>query len=66
MTIDLDFNSRLMACLDIYQALTEQRPYREALGRETTLAIMRGMVASGKLSPEIVEDIDDEYSSGKP
>jgi len=25
---ELDFNSRLMACLDIYQALAEERPYR--------------------------------------
>ena len=60
--IDLDFNSRLMACLDIYQALTEERPYREALSHGRTLEIMRSMSAQGKIEGAIVEDIDKAFA----
>jgi HD-GYP domain-containing protein (c-di-GMP phosphodiesterase class II) len=54
----LDFNSRLMACLDIYQALAEERPYRTALSHERTMEILRGMTAQGKIEAAIVEDLD--------
>jgi HD-GYP domain-containing protein (c-di-GMP phosphodiesterase class II) len=59
---ELDFNSRLMACLDIYQALTELRPYREALGHGRAVEILRRMAASGKLEASIVDDIDREFA----
>jgi len=55
---ELDFNSRLIASLDIYQALTEERPYREALSHETTIEIMKDMSSSGFIDRQIVEDID--------
>ena len=54
---ELDFNSRLMACLDIYQALTEDRPYREALNHETAIEIMRDMSNLGFIDSQIVQDI---------
>jgi HD-GYP domain-containing protein (c-di-GMP phosphodiesterase class II) len=57
----LDFNSRLLCCLDIYQALTELRPYREALSHGKTLGIMREMVGAGKLDSAIVEDIGEVF-----
>jgi len=56
----LDFNSRLLCCLDIYQALTEERPYRAALDHPVTIGIMRQMVSDGKIDAGIVEDIDKE------
>lgn len=57
----LDSGSRLLACLDIYQALTEERPYRAAWSHGRTLGLMREMAGSGKLDAAIVEDIDDEF-----
>jgi HD-GYP domain-containing protein (c-di-GMP phosphodiesterase class II) len=54
----LDFNSRLMAGLDIYQALTEERPYREALSHGRSMEILRGLATQGKLEAGVVEDID--------
>jgi HD-GYP domain-containing protein (c-di-GMP phosphodiesterase class II) len=57
----LDFNSRLLCCLDIYQALTELRPYREALSHEKALGIMQEMVGAGKLDSSIVEDIGEVF-----
>ncbi|WP_242851242.1 HD domain-containing phosphohydrolase, partial [Clostridium sp. DMHC 10] len=41
---ELDFNSRLMGCIDIYQALTEERPYRKPLKHDTVMSIMNDMV----------------------
>ena len=34
---DLDFNSRLITCLDIYQALREDRPYRKSMNHNKAL-----------------------------
>jgi HD-GYP domain-containing protein (c-di-GMP phosphodiesterase class II) len=58
---ELDFDSRLMACLDIYQALTENRPYRGALGHEETMGVLRGMKNGGLVDEEIVEDINNIF-----
>jgi HD-GYP domain-containing protein (c-di-GMP phosphodiesterase class II) len=54
---DLDFESRLMACIDIYQALTEERPYRKPLGYEAVSHIMSNMVAENTIDRDIVADI---------
>lgn len=53
----LDFNSRLLACLDIYQALREERPYRESMTHEESIKVMRHMVENGLIDPVITEDI---------
>lgn len=51
------FEDRLMACIDIYQALTEERPYKKGLSHEKTMSIMRDMVRQGKIDPEITEEV---------
>ena len=53
----LDFNSRLLACLDIYQALGEERPYRKAMSHDESITILRQMAQDGLIDPEITEDI---------
>ncbi|MDR1243488.1 MAG: HD domain-containing protein [Deltaproteobacteria bacterium] len=50
---DLSFESRLLACCDIYQALTEDRPYRSGMNHLQAMDIINGMVANGELDPEI-------------
>ncbi len=54
----LDFNSRLMGCLDIYQALTEKRPYRESLTHSDAMDILCGMYKNGLIDKGICKDID--------
>lgn len=54
---DLDFNSKLIACLDIYQALTEPRPYRKQLAHKEALAIMEKMYMCGEIDGEILRGI---------
>lgn len=59
---ELGRNERLMACLDIYQALREERPYKSGMPHEKTLGIMRKMVGDGYIDAEITEDIDRIFS----
>ena len=55
---DLDFESRLMTVLDIYQALTEDRPYRKGLTHIETLNIMKKMATEGYIDSKILNDVD--------
>ena len=55
---DLDFNSRLMACLDIYQAASELRPYHPRRNHQEVMDILQAMVKVGAIDGAIVKDID--------
>jgi HD-GYP domain-containing protein (c-di-GMP phosphodiesterase class II) len=62
---ELDRNSRLMACIDIYQAVCEERPYHAARSHQETMPILYDMADKGKLDIRIVKDMDEvmaEYS----
>lgn len=58
MADELDEKDRLLAVLDIYQALTEDRPYKEGMTHEKTMQILNGMVKKGELDEKIVRDVD--------
>lgn len=53
----IDFESRLLACFDIYQALTEDRPYRKAMDHNRAMLILRDMANNGDVDDQIVEDM---------
>ena len=55
---ELSFEERLMACIDIYQALTETRPYKDGMSHEKTIAIMKDMADKGTIDGNIVRDIE--------
>ena len=55
---ELDFNSRLIACLDIYEALTEERPYRKPLSHIDAMSILNKMKEDGLIDITITDDID--------
>jgi len=54
---ELDFNSRLMTCIDIYQAVSEKRPYHPLRDLNSTLQIMYRMTDEGAIDKNIVNDI---------
>ena len=56
--IELDFNARLIACLDIYQAAGEKRPYHDARSHEETMLILYEMAGNSSIDSNIVKDID--------
>jgi HD-GYP domain-containing protein (c-di-GMP phosphodiesterase class II) len=55
---DIDFPSRLIACLDVYQAVSEERPYHAGRSHESTIAIMRDMAEKNCIDGNIVSDVD--------
>ena len=54
---ELSKYDRLLCCLDIYQALTEDRPYKSGVSPEHSIRIMRDMAEAGKIDRQITEDI---------
>lgn len=54
----LSFEDRLMACIDIYQALTGKRSYKDEWSHEKAISIMMDMVRRGELDEKIVRDMD--------
>lgn len=56
---DLDFISRLLACLDIYQAVREKRPYHAFRSHEDTMNILYDMAKSGYIDLGITRDLDE-------
>jgi len=58
----LCFDSRLMGCLDMYQALTEDRPYRKGLGHKKTMEILYDHAQKDLIDPKIVKDIDKVFA----
>lgn len=63
---ELGREERLMACLDIYQALTEDRPYKNGFSHERTMEIMRKMAAENAIDAQIVEDIHGVFGKSGP
>lgn len=59
----LGLGSRIMAVADIFTALTEQRPYRAALGRDAAADIMRRMAATHKIDAALVENLLAHYDA---
>ncbi len=55
---ELSFESRLMTVLDIYQALTEDRPYREKGTHGEAMTLLRQMAREGFIDSKLVEDVD--------
>lgn len=55
---ELNTQERLLACVDIYQALTESRPYKQGMSHEKTCQILQDMVGRGWLDADMVMQID--------
>lgn len=58
---DLDFNSRLLCCLDIYEAIIEERPYRKGLSHKEAMDILNNMKDGGFVDATIINDIDNVF-----
>ncbi|MDF2557104.1 MAG: hypothetical protein K0R71_932 [Bacillales bacterium] len=54
----IDFCSRLMAVIDIYQALTENRPYRCGMNHVKAMDILMEMVEKNEIDGQVVADVD--------
>ncbi len=54
----LNTQERIMACADIYQALTEDRPYRHSIPHNEACDVLKEMADNGWLDPVIVKNVD--------
>ncbi|MDR1664643.1 MAG: HD domain-containing protein [Clostridiales bacterium] len=60
--LEMDFVSRMMTCIDIYQAVREARPYHPSRTHRETMSIMWEMVGRGEIDRQITEDLDKEMA----
>ncbi len=58
----LDFCTRLLACVDIYQALTEDRPYRSGMSHEKAMGILKELSQKGDIDSTVVNDIEKVFA----
>lgn len=62
---DLDFESKLLGCLDIYTALMEDRPYRPAMSQDKAFSILFEMANNNQIDKSICEDIKQVFNHSK-
>lgn len=62
---ELTEEMRLLACLDIYQALTEDRPYKAGMTHVKAISILRELTERGELDVGLVEEIDKVFGIGQ-
>jgi len=55
---ELDFSSRLLTCLDLYQAISEERPYHPRRSHGDTMRILYEMAETEKIDGDIAKDLD--------
>ena len=60
---ELNTQERIMACVDIYQALTESRPYKKGMSYKKACEILEDMAGKGWLDTEITVQVDACFGS---
>jgi putative two-component system response regulator len=58
----IDIYTRIIAIVDIYDALTDDRPYRRAMSKTQAFSILQSDVEKGLLDASIVEMLRNEVS----
>ncbi|OQX59976.1 MAG: hypothetical protein B5M52_01790 [Helicobacteraceae bacterium 4484_230] len=62
---DIPLEARIIAVSDIFQALIQNRPYREAMSAVEAFEILSGMADNGKLDKEVIglmqENLEEVY-----
>lgn len=63
MGAQLGFESRLLACLDIYQALREDRSYHRGKNHWDAMTLLYTLARAGQLDMQLVRDIDEAFGT---
>lgn len=61
--IRISLEAKIVAVADVFQALAQNRPYRQALTPEQILAILSKMASEGKLDQNVVGIVSDNLQS---
>lgn len=57
----LPFEARIVGVADIFTAITEDRPYRQGMGRDAGLQVLSELVRNGAIDAQLVALIADSY-----
>lgn len=55
---EINLEMRMLGCIDVYQALTEDRPYRPALTHQKAIDVLKSMAEKGELDMSIVLEME--------
>jgi HD-GYP domain-containing protein (c-di-GMP phosphodiesterase class II) len=55
--------ARIVAIADVFQALAQTRPYRDAMPMDEVLTVLKDQVAAGKLDAQIVSQVEDNLEA---
>ena len=58
----LDTGSRIVAVADIFTAVSEDRPYRPGMPKDSVYRLLKGKADSGQLDKKIIEALYDNYN----
>lgn len=61
---ELNEPERLMACVDIYQALTEARPYKLGMSHDKACSILEDMVQKGWIDAAVTDKLRSCFEVG--
>ncbi len=57
----LSHEERLLTCIDVYQALREDRPYKQGFTHQKSIEIMSSMAKDGQIDSGIVDDMNEVF-----
>ncbi len=58
---ELSLGSRIIAVVDVFTAITEDRPYRKGMGKDQVIVILNDMISNNVLDKKIVEVLQENY-----
>lgn len=58
---DLNLGTRIMAIADVFTGITEDRPYRKGMSRDTAMAVLKDLALYNKLDRALVGLLLDHY-----
>lgn len=61
---EMSEEARILACIDIYQALTEDRPYKAGMSHGKAVGILKELAGKGELDDGIVAQIEKVFENG--
>jgi putative two-component system response regulator len=56
---DIPLLARVLAIVDVYDALTSRRAYRDAMSHEEAMKILKEETGQGKFDPELAEEFEE-------
>ena len=60
---DLSIEARIIAVADVFQTLTQQRPYRDKFSPKDIMSILKNQMQAGKLDKDVVLMVENNLTA---